>query len=80
MIAGDADYEEINLSEFAVILRFDEMNRRLSFHVTIIDNELLEPIEHFNLELRFYPQVSEPSRVTLHPNMSTVYIQDDDGN
>ena len=63
-----------------VFLQFDESNRRQSFIVTINDDELLESIEDFNLELRFDPFVTQPSGVILSPNVSTVYIEDDDGN
>ena len=77
MIAGGTDYKEINLSTFDVLLRFDMNNRRMSFPVTINDDELLESIEDFNLELRFDVQVSG---VILNPNVSTVYIKDDEGN
>ena len=78
LIAGDADYEEINLSS----LLFDEMNRWQLFPVTIKDDELLESTEDFDLKLislRF-PFVTQPSGVILSPNVSTVYIKDDDGN
>ena len=77
MIAGGTDYKEINLSTFDVLLRFDMNNRRMSFPVTINDDELLESTEDFNLELRFDVQLSG---VRLHPNVSTVYIEDDDSN
>ena len=80
LLAGDDDYEEINISELNVPLHFNEMNRRLSFPVTIMDDELLESMEDFNLELRFDPVVSQTLGVTLSPNVSTVYIEDDDGN
>ena len=68
----DTDYDEINLSAFEVLLEFNNANRRQSFPVTINDDELLESIEDFNLELRF-------TGVKLNPNVSTVYIEDDDG-
>ena len=68
------------MSALDVILRFDNNNRRLSFPVTINDDNLLESIEDFNLELRLDPFVTQPSAVILSPNVSTVYITDDDGN
>ena len=80
VIAGDADYDEINLTKFDVLLRFDEMNRWHLFPVTINDDDLLESTENFNLELRFDPFITRPSGVILSPNVSTVYIEDDDGN
>ena len=76
----DTDYDEINLSAFEVLLEFNNANRRQSFPVTINDDELLESIEDFNLELRFDPFVTQPTGVKLNPNVSTVYIEDDDGN
>ena len=69
------------MSAFDVFLQFDNNNRRQSFLVTINDDNLLESIENFNLELRFDPSVSQPpSGVQLSPNVSTVYIEDNDGN
>ena len=68
------------MSRFDVLLRFDEMNRWQLFPVTIKDDELLESTEVFDLELRFDPFVTRPSGVILSPNVTTVYIEDDDGN
>ena len=62
------------------MLRFDEMNRWHLFAVKINDDELLESTEDFSLELGFDPFVTQPSSVVLNPNVSTVYIEDDDGN
>ena len=68
------------MSDFDVLLQFNNNNRRLSFSVTINDDEILESIEDFDLELRFDPFVTPPSGVILSPNVSTVYIEDNDGN
>ena len=68
------------MSAFDVFLQFDNNNRRQSFLVTINDDNLLESIENFNLELRFDPFVTQPLGIILSPNVSTVYIKDDDGN
>ena len=68
------------MAEFDVLLRFGENNRRRSFPVTINDDELLESIEQFNLELKFDPFTTQPSLVILEPNVTTIYIKDDDGN
>ena len=65
---------------FDVLLRFDETTRRQPFDVTIIDDNLFEYKEDFDLELRFDPFVSPPSGVILSPNISTIYIQDDESN
>ena len=61
-------------------LLFSQTSRRQSFFVTISDDKLLESTEDFNLELRFDPFVTPPSGVILSPNVSTVSIEDDDGN
>ena len=68
------------MAEFDVLLRFNENSRRLLFLVTINDDELLESIEQFNLELKFDLFTTQPSLVILEPNVTTIYIQDDDGN
>ena len=56
------------------------MNLWQLFPVTINDDQLLESTENFNLELMFDSFASQPSGVILNPNVSTVYIKDDDGN
>ena len=71
---------EINVQNFDVTLTFEDLFRRLSFEVTIIDDNLFESVEEFNLELRFDPFFAVPSGVELRPNVSTVYILDDDSN
>ena len=52
------------------------------FDVTIIDDDLFESVEEFNLELRFdlFGGQTTPSGVILSPNVSNVRILDDDGN
>ena len=50
------------------------------FLVTIIDDNLFERVEEFNLELRFDPFSGTSSEVILFPNVSNVRILDDDGN
>ena len=77
-IAGGADYEELNAEAFDVFLTFDEATRRQPFDVTIIDDEQFEYTEDFDLELRFDPFARPPSGVILHPNVSTIYILNDD--
>ena len=79
-IAGGADYQELNAEAFNVFLTFDDATRRQSFVVTIIDDELFEYTEEFDLELRFDPFLAQPSSgVILHPSASTIYIRDDGG-
>ena len=69
------------MSAFDVLLRFENNDRRQSFSVTINGDKLLESIESFTLELRFDPfSGAAPSGVKLSPNVSTVFIQDDDSN
>ena len=47
--------------------------------VEIVDDQLLENVEVFDLELRFDPFLPEPpSGVRLDPGVATVYIQDND--
>jgi hypothetical protein len=61
---------------------FNETNRRRSFNVTIIDDEYFElDAENFTLELQFDPIALElpPSNLTLHPDIATIEILDDDG-
>ena len=78
---------ELNALNADVILPFDDDNRRLMFPVTIIDDDLFESVEEFNLELRFdlrgghVTGVTPPSGVILSPNVSNVRINlDNDGN
>ena len=77
-VAGVADSEDINSVEFDFI--FDDATRILPFNVTIVDDGHFENTENFDLELRFSSfLVSPPSGVQLLPNVSTIYILDDDG-
>ena len=47
----------------------------------IFDDDLVEDVEDFNLELRFNPSLpAPPSDVLLDPGIATVYILDSDGN
>ena len=75
---GGDDYVEINVQNFDVLLQFNDATRRMSFEVTIIDDNLVETVEDFNLELRYDPFFAVPSGVVLSPNVSSVYILDDD--
>ena len=78
-IAGGSDYEELTALNADVFLPFDDDNRRLMFSVTIIDDDLFESVEEFNMELRFDPfgGVTAPPRVILSPDVSRVRIIDD---
>ena len=77
-LAGGADYTELIAENFDVFLTFNDGNRRRRFTVEISDDDLLENIEDFNLELRFDPFLpAPPSGVMLDPGVATVFIQDD---
>ena len=53
----------------------------MGFSVEIVDDDLVEYVEDFNLELRFDPFLpAPPSGVMLDPDVATVYIIDSDGN
>ena len=76
---GRSDYQNIIALNFDEILTFDEMNRRQSFDVVIIDDPLFElDVEDFTLELRFDPFGQPPSNVILRPNVSVVTILDNE--
>ena len=76
-LAGGADYRELIAGNFDVFLTFDNENRRAKFSVEISDDNLLEDIEDFDLELRFDPFLpAPPSDVLLEPGTATVYILD----
>ena len=77
---GGSDYRNIIALNFDKILTFDEINRRQSFPVVIIDDPLFElNVEDFTLELRFDPFGQPPSNVILSPDVATIEILDDDG-
>ena len=78
-LAGGADYRELVAENFDVFLTFNDGNRRARFSVEIFDDNLLEGLEDFYLELRFDPFLDPPpSGVMLEPAEAIVYIQDDD--
>ena len=79
-IARGVDYDESNVNNSIVLLHFDDKTNWRSFQVTIVDDILCESIESFTLELMFDLSLPLPSRVILSPNVSTVYILDDDSN
>ena len=64
-------------------LTFGPSNTEQDVMITIIDDERLEPDEQFNTTV--FLTVTDPSinlnlGVILAPNVSTVYIEDDDSN
>ena len=76
---GGEDYTEINAETLDQLLEFNDANRRLSFNVSIINDNLSEMGEDFQLELRFDTFIGDPpSGVTLSPNVTTITIDDDD--
>lgn len=70
------DFIEINAELLNVALEFDDSRRRDCFEVQIVDDNLVENMEDFDLELRFIGQVDQ-SGVVLQPNTATVTIIDD---
>ena len=76
---GGEDYIEINAETLDQLLEFNDANRRLSFNVSIINDNLSEMGEDFQLELGFDTFFGDPpSGVTLSPNVTTITINDDD--
>ena len=54
----------------------------LSFNVSIVNNNIPEDVEMFNVSLTLDPADQDRlgNRVTVSPDVATVTIQDDDGN
>ena len=78
--ARGADYRRLIAENFDVFLTFNDGNRRANFSVQIFDDNILENIEDFDLELKFDPFTPIPSGVMLEPGVATIYIQNNDGN
>ena len=73
-----ADYRQLIAENFDVFLTFNDQNRRARFSVQISDDNILEDIEDFDIELRFDPfLLAPPSGVMLDPGVATVFILDD---
>ena len=55
--------------------------RQLSFNVSIVNDNIPEAAEMFNVSLTLDPaaQARLDNRVTVSPDVATVTIQDDDG-
>ena len=55
--------------------------RQLSFNVSIVDDNIPEDVEMFNVSLTLDPadQATLGNRVTVSPDVATVTIQDSDG-
>ena len=70
------DFIEINAELLNVALEFDDGRRRNCFEVQIVNDNLVENMEDFDLELRFIGQLDQ-SGVVLQPNIATVTIIDD---
>ena len=79
ILVGGSDYREINAQLFEVFLMFDNDNRRQSFVVDILDDQLFEDAENFMLELRFDPLEEPRLNVILSPSVAAVHIVDNDG-
>ena len=79
MLVEGSDYQEINAAICDVFLTFDNINRRQSFNLTIINDSFVDlDVENFTLELKFdSSEIPSPSNVILSPNISTVHIVED---
>lgn len=62
-----------------VILLFDNTTRRSCFTINIVNDNLVEGVEQFSLEILQNPSESFPIDTVLSPNMSVVDISDQDG-
>lgn len=78
LIKGTADFEELSALQVDVLLNLDNATRRQTFNVKIIDDDLFETTEEFCIELRLDLLRIQTSGVILSPNVSTIYILDDD--
>lgn len=76
LLVGGSDYQEINAAIRDVFLTFDNINRRRSFNLNIINDSFVDlDVENFTLELKFDSfEIPPPSNVILSPNISTVHI------
>ena len=61
----------------STILMFEACQRRSCVTVTIVDDEVLENVESFNVTLERTPSLD--MRITLDPVDGVVEITDDDG-
>ena len=62
-----------------VILLFDNTTRRSCFTINIANDNLVEEVEQFSLEIHENPSELFPIDTVLSPNMSVVDISDQDG-
>ena len=60
---------------------FNNSVRQLSFNVSIVNDNIPEDVEMFNVSLTLDPADQDRlgNRVTVSPDVATVTIQDDDG-
>ena len=75
LTAREEDYRALS-SE--VPLTFNDTNLRLSVKVDILNDDLFESVEVFDLVLSFDSSNPGVTLAQLEPNVATVYIQDDD--
>ena len=78
LLEGGEDYEQLSSSRFSPQLNFTDVYRHRCFNVTIIDDDLSEQIESFNLQLMVDSSLASLS-IDLLPGNATVHIVDDDG-
>ena len=67
--------QDFQLTE--TFLRFISCSRRQCFDIVIIDDDIIEDVEMFNITL-WPPPFGLPRRFTLSPNVTTVTIENDD--
>ena len=60
---------------------FGDTVRQLSFNVSIVNDNILEDVEMFNVSLTLGPadRARLGNRVTVSPDVATITIQDNDG-
>ena len=78
--AREEDYRALSREEFGIPLTFNDTNLRLAVEMYILNDDLFESVEVFDLVLTF--DHSDPRLMfgRLEPNVTSVYIKDDDSN
>ena len=73
---SDTDFTELSAEVLDVVLTFDDGQRRGCFEVQIVNDNVVENVETFYVELKFIRQFNQ-SGVVLQPNMANITIIDD---
>ncbi len=74
-IAGENDYVPITVFSSPLVEPFDENIRKMSFTVTIIDDDVFELTEMFSIMVS--PEIAGTVEIT--PNVGRITILDNDG-